>query len=157
MWQERKPLRSPVRFKRAHWLQKPWCVCAQLFTPPALQNNSMMSLRSNLSALQAETVTMSEVSPNDLKYIYLSACCRPTLTPPIGLKRISDALGCCCHATRSHLAHHFALQLLSLSLLCGPLTDLTTSHGYSHVFLVTGLQSLHICLYFLHFVVWVQF
>lgn len=83
--------------------------------------------------------------------IYLSACCRPMLTPPVSLNRISDAFDCCCHAARSHLSHH----LLPPRLLCGPLTDLSASPGYSHVFLLTGLQSPHICLCFPHSVAWV--
>lgn len=54
----------------SHWLQKPQSACAQLLTP-ALQNNRMMTLGSTLSALAAETATMSAVSSNDHKYIYL--------------------------------------------------------------------------------------
>lgn len=57
---------------------------------------------------------MSEVSSNDHKHIYLLVSERLAPPPPVGLNGTLLTLSFCCHAARLHLAHHFALQLLSL-------------------------------------------
>lgn len=104
MWQERKPLRSPV----GSTLQKPPPACAQLFIPPALKHSRVMSgdpvdrtwkQRHNVRGF------LKWPQPN------LSA---PTPPPPVCLNWMLLTLDFCCHAARLLLAHHFALQLLSL-------------------------------------------
>lgn len=70
MWQERKPLRSPVRST----LQKPQSACAQLFTLPVLKQQYDELEIQFIGPVSRDT--MSEVSSNNRKHIYLHVCDR---------------------------------------------------------------------------------
>lgn len=115
---------SPVRFTLA--AETSACLCTTVYSSAPKQQDDKFGI----FFISPDSRDSDNVS-GFLKWpqIYLSACCRPTLTPPVGLNRIPDALGCCCRATGSHLAHRFALQLAPLRLPCGPLTDLSALHG----------------------------
>lgn len=150
MWQERKPLRSPV----GSTLQRPLSACAQLFIPPALKHSRMMS---------GDPVDRTWKQRHNVRgflkwpQTYLSACLWPTPTPPPPEME-------CCSLWASVVMQLGCIELITLlsscslsRLPCGHLTDRLSQapRGYGHVFLVTGLQSRHICLYLPDFEGWI--
>lgn len=145
MWQERKPLRSPVCFTLA--AETSACLCTTVdSSAPKQQDDEFGIYFISPDSRDSDNVSSFLKWPQ----IYLSACCWPTLTPPVGLNRIPDALGCCCRATGSHLAHRFALQLPPLRLAVWPthrsigvarIQPCFPGNGVTHLLVFCGLST----------------